>query len=123
MPSAIVSQLVDRSRPVLPEEPRQRPIGEDPPPGLATGAVVRFVVGIADSLNRRAAVRARLIEPPVHGHFLMKCRDVLGEAVSGLGPQPRDPLLQHRSAGLMQAINFLRLELARQCERGKAGTM
>ena len=55
----------------------------EPATGLAGGAVVHFVFGVADPLDRRPADRARLAVPAVHGHPLPKCSDLLREPVSG----------------------------------------
>ena len=75
------------------KQARQRAIGQDSAAGLAAGAVVRLAVGIADSLHRSAADRARLAEPAVHGHAGTKRSDTFGKAVAGLGPKPLDPLV------------------------------
>ena len=74
-------------------------VGQDLAAGLAAGAVVRLVVGVADSLNRRAADRARLVETAVDGHLGSKRRNLLGERLAGLGAKAVDPLrenLAHR---------------------------
>src|SRR6185503_11504730 len=64
------SELVDRARPALLQQPRQRAVGEDPSAGLAARAVVGFILRVDDALNRRAADRAGLAVAPVHRHLL-----------------------------------------------------
>src|SRR6185369_13125563 len=49
------SAFVDRPRPVVLEQARQRPVGEQAALGLAHRAVVALVRGVDDALHRRAA--------------------------------------------------------------------
>src|SRR6185503_9794722 len=72
-----VFEFLERPRPVRAKQPRQPPIGEQPPPCLAHRAVVALVGRILDSLNRGAAPWARLTELPVHGHCRAKRGDLL----------------------------------------------
>src|SRR5580765_115122 len=53
------SELVDRPGPVVPEQPGQRAVGQQPAVGLAPCAVVALVRGVDDALHRLAADRAR----------------------------------------------------------------
>src|SRR5688572_32841435 len=87
-------ELLERARPVLLEQPRQRPIGEQLAAGLAHRAVVRLVLGVDDTLHRRPAHRARLAELAVHRHLGPERGDLVGEAVADLGAEPRGPLLE-----------------------------
>src|SRR5690606_26591632 len=61
-------ELVDGLRPVVLQQARQRPVGQETAPGLAGGAVVRLVVGVDDPLHRRSAPWARLAVLAVHRH-------------------------------------------------------
>src|SRR5687767_8124622 len=70
-------QLLEGPRPVLLEQPRQRPIGEQPTPGLARRAVVRFVGSIDNPLNRPAAIRTGVAVAAVHRHAVVKGGDFL----------------------------------------------
>src|SRR5437762_2581683 len=56
--------FVNIARPIVLEQARQRPIGQDFAPCLAARAVVGFVVGVHDALHRRAAhgVRPKFAE-------------------------------------------------------------
>ena len=55
------------------------------PPVWQVGAVVGFVVGVADALDGAAAARAGLAEAAVDGEFRAECGDVLGKFLSGFG--------------------------------------
>ena len=72
-------QLLERPRPVVLEQPRQRAIGQQLAAGLAGRTVVRFVRGVANALHRRAAHRTRLAVAAVHGHPVAKRRHLLGK--------------------------------------------
>ena len=45
-------QLFQALRPIGLEQPRKRPVGEKPTPGLTGRAVVRLVPGVDDALHR-----------------------------------------------------------------------
>ena len=51
------------------QQTRKAAVGEDFATGLASGAIVGFVVGISDSLNRAAAARTGLAEAAVNRHL------------------------------------------------------
>ena len=61
------------------EQPRQRPVRQQPAAGLAPGAVVGLVVRVDDALDRRAADRAGLAVPAVHRHPVAERGDLLGK--------------------------------------------
>src|ERR1700744_4770056 len=84
-------QFVERARPVGAEESGERAVGEDAAVGLAGGAVVGFVVGVADALDGRAAAWAGKIEAAVHGHLGTEGGDLLGEVFLGFGVEAVDP--------------------------------
>ena len=90
--------LLDRPRPVVLEQPRQRAVGEQLAARLAAGAVVRFVVGVANPLHRRAAHGARLAEATVDGHLGVKGGHLFGKAVARLLAQPVDPRCERVAA-------------------------
>src|SRR5262245_51952178 len=48
-------QFLDALRPVVLQQARQRPIGEQPSPGLTARAVVALVLGVDDALHGGAA--------------------------------------------------------------------
>src|SRR5205807_7511794 len=85
--------FIERARPILLQEPGQRPVREHPPTGLTGGAVVHFVFRVADALYRRSANRTRLAKPAVDGHAVAKSRHSFRESIPRLGAQalhPRD---------------------------------
>ena len=100
--SAAALELLERARPVLAQQPRQRAVGEQPSAGLARRAVVRLVRGVDDALHRRAAVGTRLAVAAVHRHPGAERGHLLGKAVAGLGAQPRDPRRQRRARRRVQ---------------------
>src|SRR5262249_15172741 len=63
------TQLIDRARPACLEQPRQSAVGEDHSAGLASCAVVRFVLGVDDALYGRATDRTGLAILAVHRHL------------------------------------------------------
>src|SRR5438552_1752209 len=77
--------------PVFTQEPRQRTVGQQSPAGLARGAVVRLIGGVADALDFRAATRAELFIAAVNRHALPERGDSFGKALSGLLAKTRDP--------------------------------
>lgn len=70
-------ELVDRLGPVIFQQSGQRTVGENATIGLTAGAIVTFVFGIADPLNRGPTNRTRLFEFAVDRHFGSKCGDSL----------------------------------------------
>src|SRR5256885_8377917 len=46
--------FVQGSRPIRLEQPGERPVGQEPPPGLAARTVVHLVLGVANALHRRS---------------------------------------------------------------------
>src|SRR5579864_6655846 len=78
----VLFQCLERTRPIIPEEPRERPVGEESPARLAGRAVVRLVRGVPDSLDGRAADRAGFAVPSVGGHARAKRGDLLRERIT-----------------------------------------
>src|SRR5437016_3192924 len=109
--------LLERARPVFLQQPRQCPIGEHPPAGLARRTVVHLVFGVTDPLDRRAAYRTRLAIPAVHRHLRAECRDPLGKSITRRRAQPFDPAAQRLLRGATQPLDFLGAELGGQLER------
>src|SRR6478752_6481473 len=92
--------VVQRPGPVLLQQPRQCTIREKPTAGLAYRTVVALVVRIHDALDRSATDGARLAEPAMYGHAVVKRGHFFRERVPGLGPQARDPVAQGVSCGV-----------------------
>src|SRR5688572_4117617 len=109
--SAARLELLERPGPVLVQQPRQRAVGEQPPAGLAAGTVVRLVLGVDDALHRRPAHRTRLAVAAVHGHARAERGDALRKILTGLLPQPLDPLDEDVARGGEQPRRLVRGEL------------
>src|SRR5579863_3783219 len=75
----VLLQFLERARPIVPEEPRKRPVGEQSAASLAGRAVVRLVRRVADTLDGGLADRAGLAVPYVSGHARPERRDLLRE--------------------------------------------
>src|SRR5438105_1584079 len=99
-------ELLDRSWPVLFEQPSQGSIGEQSAAGLACRTVVRLVLGVHDALNGRATHRARLPIASVNGHVFAERSDLLREATSGIVAQALDPFLEHLTRGGEQLLHL-----------------
>ena len=104
-------QLIEGARPVGAEEPGEAAVGQDLSAGLAAGAVVGFVVCVANALDLLAAARAGLAKAAVDGHLRTKCRDLLREAPLRFAPHAVRPRCQRGARGGKQPIPFVGLEL------------
>ena len=105
-------QFVERARPVGTEKARQAAVSEDFSSGLATGAVVGLVVGLADVLDLFAASRTQLAVTAVNGHLFAESRDLFGEAAVSFGVQAVDPeLKKHFAGGWVEFLPLFPLEL------------
>src|SRR5580765_829336 len=113
-------QLLQRFRPVLAEEPRHRPIGQEPPAGLTPRAVVRLVLGVDDALDGGAADGAGLAETAVDGHAFSPRGYLLRELACRFGRQavaPADQGVAHRR---MESRDLGVVEVARELGGGEA---
>jgi len=82
--------------PVGSEQAREASVGEHLACGLAAGAVVGFVVGVADALDLLTAARAGVAVAAVRGHVFAECGDFFGE---GVGFEAVDPELEGFARG------------------------
>src|SRR5215216_4012022 len=73
--------LFQRARPILVQKPRERAIGEQLATVLTARAVVRLIVGIDDTLHRRATHRTRLTVLAVYRHSFAERGDLFRKAV------------------------------------------
>src|ERR1700678_3925165 len=105
------------SRPVLAQQSRQRPIRKQLSSRLAIWAVIGFIGCVSYALNLRLTPQARLFVSAVHRHFRTKRRNFFRKLAARLLPQPLGPPRQIVAHCRIQALNLLRLELLRQCER------
>src|SRR5574342_851103 len=94
--------LFERARPIRPEQSRERAVGEELAARLALRAVVGLVVRVADTLNWRAAVGARLAVAAVDGHLRPEGRDILGEVTARLVAKAHDPVKERRPRRLVE---------------------
>src|SRR2546423_5935606 len=84
-------KFLGRLWPVLLEQQRKRTIGEQLSPCLAIGTIIRFVVGVSDTLDFGTANRTRTAKFAVHSHFRPERGDVFREVFAGLLAQQRNP--------------------------------
>jgi hypothetical protein len=87
-------ELVEGAGPVCTEEPRQAAVREYFAVGLALGAVVGFVVGVANALDGLAASGAGLAETSMDGHVWAEGCDFFREGLGGFGVEAVDPELE-----------------------------
>ena len=99
-------QLVEGAGPICAEEPGQASVCEDLSPGLALGAVVRLVVGVADALYELATGWAWLPEATVDGHVVAEGGDFFGKVLAGFRVETVDPELKCVAGGGEEALPF-----------------
>src|SRR4029450_11477677 len=100
-------RFVDRTGPVALQKSRQRPIRQQAAAGLAASTVVTFVFCVDDSLNRRPAHGARLLERTVNRHLCSKGRHFLGKVPYRFVPQSVDPKIQRVARRIVQPEGLL----------------
>jgi hypothetical protein len=88
------------------QQARKTPIGQHLAPSLATRAVVGFIVGVANALNRIAASRTRLAISAMHRHVLAESRHFFGKDRACFGLQLTNPVLKRFSSRREQAFLF-----------------
>src|SRR5579864_4091330 len=114
-------KFFERPRPVRPQKPGQTAIGKDFSAGLASGAVIRFVVRIANPKNFLSAPRTRLSVAAVNRHAFAKRGHLFGKGGFRLRAQPVDPEPQGLARRREQSFRFLRLQLMRERDGRKLG--
>ncbi len=114
-------QLVEGAGPVCAEEAGQASVCEDLSAGLALGAVVRLVVGVADALYGLAAGWARLSETAVDGHVAAEGGDFFGEVAASFGVETVDPELKGVARGGVETLPLFAREFVRELDGGEAG--
>jgi hypothetical protein len=87
-------EFVERAGPVCAEEARQASVREDFSVGLAVGAVIGFVVGVADPLDGLAAGGAGLAKAAMDDHVFAEGGDFFGEGLGGFDVEAVDPELE-----------------------------
>ena len=92
--------------PVGAEEAGEAAVGEEFAAGLASRAVIRFVVGVADALDGMAAARAGLLVTAVDGHAFAEGGDVFREVAGGFGAEAIGPSSETVTDGFIEANDF-----------------
>ena len=105
--TAPIFQFFQGSRPVFAKEAAEAAVGEDFAAGLAAGAVVGFVVGVADALDFCAAAGAGLAVAAVDGHAFAEGGHFFGEFVFGFGAESGDPVFEGVARGGVESLRFL----------------
>jgi hypothetical protein len=105
--------------PVSAEEAGEAAVGEEFAVGLAGGAVVSFVVGVADALDRIAATGAGKFVAAVDGHAFAEGGDFFGEFAGGFGAEASGPVGEAVADRFVKARDFGGGEFLRQGERGE----
>ncbi len=114
-------EFVEGAGPVFAEEAGEGAVGEEFAAGLAGGAVVGFVAGVADALDFGAAARAGLFVAAVDGHAFAEGGDFFGEFAGGLGAEAIGPLREAGADGFVEALDFGDGEFLGQRERREFG--
>src|SRR5690606_32111850 len=112
-------QLLERARPVLPQQLREGAIMQEAPAGLAAGAVVGLVLAVDDSLDGGATMGARLAVPPVYLHPRVERGDLLWKAVARFGGEQLGPFPEQALRRLVEGCDLLVAELRRSLHRGE----
>ena len=116
-------QLLQRPRPILPQQPRQTPIRQHPPARLASRAVIRLVVRVPNALNFLPASRTSQSIPPMHRHVPAKRSYLLRKTIPRLAAQPVRPQRERIAGSVKQPRPLLLLELVRERHRRKLRCM
>ena len=114
-------EFIEGARPVFAKEAGEGAVGEEFACGLARGAIVGFVAGVADALDFGAAARAGLFVAAVYGHSLAEGGDFFGELAGGLRSQAISPAREAGADGFEEAHDFRERELLGERERGEFG--
>src|ERR1035438_6508175 len=116
-------QLLQGARPVLAEQPRERPVRQKPAAGLARRTIVGFVAGVTDALDPAAAPGAGLAVLSMGGHLRAERRHLFRELALRLGAQPVHPLREDLASGRVEARRLVPGQLERHGDRTEAGAM
>ena len=104
-------EFFESAGPVGTQETGEAAVGKDLAVGLALGAVVGFVVRIADALDGRAAGGAGLIETPVDGHVGAEGGDFFGEGFGGFCFEAGYPEIERVAGGGVEALPLVGSQL------------
>ena len=110
-------EFVQRSRPIILEQPRQRAIREDAPVCLAAWAVVRLVVRVANPLYGGFADWTRLAKSTVHSHARPKRGDFFRKVIPVLSSETVDPLDERFTRGGVKPLCLVFCQFVREGQR------
>src|SRR6478752_4282568 len=99
-------ELVDRLRPVLFEQSRERAIGEELSVSLASRAIVGLVACIPDSLHWTSAGWTGFPIPAVYCHLIVKGSDLCRKLPMRLLAQAVSPLDENVTCRLEEICDF-----------------
>jgi hypothetical protein len=114
-------EFVEGAGPVGAEEAGEATIGEDFAAGLAMGAVVGLVVGVADALDGLAATGAGLAKAAMDRHFRAEGGDFFREALLGFSAETVDPESEGGAGGGEEAVPVFGLEFGSEREGRELG--
>jgi hypothetical protein len=114
-------EFVEGAGPVGAEEAGETTVGEDFAAGLAMGAVVGLVVGVADALDGLAAAGAGLAIAAMNGHFRTEGGDFLREALLGFSAEAVDPESESGAGGGEEAVPVFGLKFGGKREGRELG--
>src|SRR6185437_15837380 len=95
-------QLLQRARPVGPQQTREAAIGEHFATGLTSRAVIRFVIRVPNAQHRLAANRTRKLVTPMHRHFGTERSDLFGELLRGFLAKALHPASKRLMRGVVE---------------------
>src|SRR5580765_2466766 len=114
-------EFVEGAGPVFAEEAGEGAIGEEFAVGLARGAVVGFVGGVADALDFGVAARAGKFVAAVDSHAFAEGGNFFGKLAGGFGAEAVRPAGEAEADGFIEALDFRDREFLRERERRKLG--
>src|SRR5439155_12065864 len=115
--------LLERPRPVLFHESRERSVGEELSSGLAPRAIVGLVFRVRDPLYRSAAIGAGLAVTAVDRHARAEGGHALRKAIARLAPQPFRPIGERFLRGREEPLELFGVELAGELHGGEPGAV
>ncbi len=110
-------KFIDGLGPVSLEQTGQSTVGQQLAAGLAGRAIIGFVAGVANSLDRRVAIRTWFLITAMHGHLRSKCSYFGGEMLSGLGGKFLQPIPQSTLRGVEESLHRPVVETRSERER------
>src|ERR1019366_8483108 len=116
-------QFLRSARPVLAEQPRERPVRQQPAAGLARRTIVGFVAGVTDALDPAAAAGTGMTVLSMGGHLRAERRHLFRELSLRLGAQPVHPFGEDLASGRVQPRRLVMGQPERHSDGTEAGAM